>query len=236
MFVRSRKPDIYGGIMTDPDSLAVQLEQLEEEHLRLIEAYDQQTELVVDLQVELLATQEELAAVKASYWLVYGDEATEQASLVGPGSGGDRAFHDVRSAVDAALKEVGDGVVILDAARQSAYALTNYRSPERMYKAVVAVIRGAELYFTNELGQSVSDYFGSLGLRYRKHNPVARSRRFRSHYTISYNGVEVTMEPHLVVDTGVTRDQCLRIYWYVDEDTRRWVIGHIGAHLPDGTT
>jgi len=26
-------------------------------------------------------------------------------------------------------------------------------------------------------------------------------------------------------------DQCLRIYWYVDEDDRIFVVGHIGRHL-----
>lgn len=40
------------------------------------------------------------------------------------------------------------------------------------------------------------------------------------------------MEPHLKVDQGTTPNQCLRVYWYIDEEERIFVVGHIGRHLP----
>ena len=41
-------------------------------------------------------------------------------------------------------------------------------------------------------------------------------------------GAEPT--PHLKVDEATSPDQCLRIYWDIDNDSRHWTITHIGTH------
>lgn len=53
------------------------------------------------------------------------------------------------------------------------------------------------------------------------------------HYEVKYKDGAVLLEAHLKIDEATSPDQCLRIYWYVDQDERALVIGHVGRHLPD---
>jgi hypothetical protein len=41
--------------------------------------------------------------------------------------------------------------------------------------------------------------------------------------------------PHLLLGKG-SPDTCLRIYFYIDEELRAFVVGHVGRHLGDTTT
>jgi hypothetical protein len=142
----------------------------------------------------------------------------------------------VADAMSRFLDEVGADAIVLDQAKESAREFAGYNDPEKLYAALRDVAEASRRYGDNTLGVSFQQFFQSRGWVYKPRNPVAYDRRYKAHYQIEYNGERVTMEPHLAIDVGTTRDQCLRIYWYVDEDERVFVIGHIGYHLPDGTT
>ncbi|MFD6125747.1 hypothetical protein, partial [Streptomyces hydrogenans] len=76
-------------------------------------------------------------------------------------------------------------------------------------------------------------YFRELGYGYSALNPAAQARQTRRHYEVKYKNGTVLLEAHLKVDEATSPDQCLRIYWYIDQHERVLVVGHVGRHLPD---
>jgi hypothetical protein len=61
---------------------------------------------------------------------------------------------------------------------------------------------------------------------------VAKDRRYKQSYTITYDGKRRVMEPHLIVDEATSPDQCMRIYWWDDQTANVFVVGQVGRHLP----
>ncbi len=56
--------------------------------------------------------------------------------------------------------------------------------------------------------------------------------KYRSEYERKIDGKTFLLGPHLKFGQG-TAEYCARIYWWVDREQRRFVIGHIGVHLRD---
>jgi hypothetical protein len=57
---------------------------------------------------------------------------------------------------------------------------------------------------------------------------------FAADYRRRYGGQEVMLGPHIRHGVGPPRE-ILRIYWYVDNEKRRFVVGHVGCKLRDGS-
>jgi hypothetical protein len=140
---------------------------------------------------------------------------------------------DVAAAYRLAREEAPENIVFLSEADDSIEAFSSYRSPRRLYEALTAVSEVATAWANDDLGTGFGEYFGARGYEYSKNNPAATARRTKRHYQRRVDGVLVTMEPHLKVDQSTSPDQCLRIYWWRDDEARRLVIGHVGRHLPD---
>lgn len=83
----------------------------------------------------------------------------------------------------------------------------HYAAPEEMLRAVHAVLEAGALMYDGKLGTTPKEFFNSRGFGY---------------------GAQPS--PHLKVDEATTEDQCLRIYWEVDEETNKWSISSIGIH------
>lgn len=83
-----------------------------------------------------------------------------------------------------------------------------YQDPDRLLRAVQAVLEAGALYHDNKLGMPPMEFFKLRGF-----------------------GYGAQPGPHLKVDEATSPDQCLRIYWDVDDDERRWTVTHIGRHL-----
>jgi hypothetical protein len=126
-----------------------------------------------------------------------------------------------------------DLCVYLDEAQASVDAFANYASPRRLYEALTVLNEGAAAWQSGALGPGFGAYFTERGYEYSQRNPAALARRTRAAYQRRYAGETVTMQPHLKVDQASSPDQCLRVYWYVDEQRKRLVVGHVGRHLPD---
>ncbi|NUJ88832.1 hypothetical protein HOW07_12525 [Plantibacter sp. MCCC 1A11337] len=140
---------------------------------------------------------------------------------------------DVAAAYRLARKEAPDNLVFLSEADDSVTAFSSYKSPRRLYEALTALSELVAAWKNDELGTGFGEYFAARGYEYSKNNPAATARRTKRHYQRSVDGEVVTMQPHLKVDQASSPDQCLRIYWWRDDATRRLVVGHVGRHLPD---
>ncbi|HEY3546287.1 MAG TPA: hypothetical protein VGK17_09360 [Propionicimonas sp.] len=139
----------------------------------------------------------------------------------------------ILEAFELVKREACEHVVFLPECDESVTAFSSYASPRRFVEALTAVSDASEAWNDGTLGQGFGRFFADRGYEFSKNNPAATARKTRSAYRRRYDGNVVVMEPHLKVDQATSPDQCLRIYWYVDEDSRKLVIGHIGRHLPD---
>jgi hypothetical protein len=99
-------------------------------------------------------------------------------------------------------------VVLTPEALDAGRGFASYYSPLEMARAVQAVLEAGSQYHDNTLGMPPGEFFAARGYGY---------------------GARPT--PHLKVDESTSPDQCLRIYWDVDEDSRTWTITSIGPHV-----
>lgn len=138
----------------------------------------------------------------------------------------------VREALELVEEEYADELVVLESARRSAEAFDQYQDPEKALRALRAVAEASAALASGGLGMSLNDFFQSKGFAYSATNAATKAKKFRSHYTINYGDKKRIMEPHLKVDEATSPDQCMRIYWWKDEEEKVFVVGHVGRHLP----
>ena len=93
------------------------------------------------------------------------------------------------------------------AALAAGRSFSSYRRPRELARAVQAVLEAGALYHDNKLGTSPGEFFSRRGF-----------------------GYGAQPQPHLKVDDHTSPDQCLRVYWSQDTETRTWHITSIGAH------
>ena len=134
----------------------------------------------------------------------------------------------VLDAVEAAAAEEHPEVVFLrdayDSARQS-----GYQQPERVLGALRSVAEAAERYANNRLDGGFLQFFRAAGFQYASSVSDTAAGKWRREYERTYLGEKVTLGPHLRLGS-------LRIYWWVDEESRTLVVGHVGKHLTDTGT
>ena len=171
---------------------------------------------------------EELSEVRRQFYVVRaGDghpDAPEEFDLDQIG---------VKEAFALARQEADEHVVFLNDCERSVADFVGYQSPRRLYEALTAISDAAVAWQEGTLGQGFGAFFAARGYEYSKRNPAATARATKANYKRTYDGRQVLLEPHLKVDQASHPDQCLRIYWYVDDGAQKLVIGHVGRHLPD---
>lgn len=138
----------------------------------------------------------------------------------------------VLEALNRIEEEFGDGIVFLDSARKSASDFSSYNDPGKAYRALRAVAEASDAKAKGGLGKSLPDFFRERGFEYQGSNDIAKDRRYKTSYTITYDGKRRVMEPHLKVDEATSPDQCMRIYWWDDPAANVFVVGQVGRHLP----
>lgn len=209
------------------------------EYVRTLEAgLDEVKATAAGLSRELAASQQEAEELRAELL-----EVRKQYRVVaehgGPGAGGDEAGPDldsltVQEAFELARSEAGQHVVYLPDVEDSIADFRSYDGPRRLYAALTVVAEAAAAKFSGgSLGAGFGAYFSDRGYEYSSRNDAATNRRTKASYQRRYDGRVVTMEPHLQVDQKAHPDQCLRIYWYLDQTGQKLVVGHVGRHLPD---
>lgn len=214
-------PDWVTDYVTATDE---QLEDLTEENRALRAERDDSREQVKELLAEVAALRQQFAVVSSTI-------ATDGSSL--EDSAGHVEITTVEDAFNLARAEAGDHIVYLDSAEDSVRDFADYDDPRRLYEALTLVNEAASAWQNGTLGPGFGAYFSERGYGYSQRNPASTARPTRAHYRRSYNGDTITMEPHLKVDEASKPDQCLRVYWYTDDEGKKLVIGHVGRHLPD---
>jgi hypothetical protein len=140
----------------------------------------------------------------------------------------------IPEALELVAAEHPDALVVLRDAYESA-GDTRYPQIERASAALLAVAQVAQGWHDGTLGMSFDDAFQEQGFELRSVSEVTRGRHSRE-YVRQYKGGRVFLSPHLALGDGGSTDTILRIYWHLDEEDRRFVIGHVGRHLPDSST
>jgi hypothetical protein len=165
-----------------------------------------------------------------------------------------RSFADVQATVEAdqrgdaadttpatlaaALRLVADAfpesLVVLSEAYESAEE-SRYPRISRAQAALMAIGEVAQGWHDGTLASSFDEAFGSRGFDLRSISQVTQGR-FAQEWTRTYEGHRVLLGPHLALGSGGSTDTILRIYWYLDESSKRFVLGHVGRHLRDAST
>lgn len=98
-------------------------------------------------------------------------------------------------------------VKLAKSAVKSGRRFAHYARPGELLSACQAVLEAGALYHEGRLGVSPGEFFKLRGF-----------------------GYGALPSPHLKVDDATSHDQCLRIYWDVDNESRMWTIATIGEH------
>jgi hypothetical protein len=118
----------------------------------------------------------------------------------------------------------------IGAARDSSFC-----NPQRVFKALLGLSHIARLYHAGIESKHPTDLLRTMCQMdiASDISPTARGKYGR-HYEFLYGTAKVTAGPHLGTGRGGPND-CFRAYWHVDETARRYVLCHVGEHLPDDT-
>lgn len=137
----------------------------------------------------------------------------------------------VADAVEQA-RERSEHIVFHDRVARSARA-SPFERPEDILKGLMAIDAVAGRYFRRQLyGGGFTAAFQVEGQTFASGISQTARNQYRAYYEITYEGAHVLIEPHLRFGGGWSPAFCARIYWYVDEDKRLLVVGHVGKHLP----
>lgn len=140
--------------------------------------------------------------------------------------------------VAAALKQARNGcqnVVILDQASRSA-AASPFERPQQVLDGLLAIDAVAGRYGAEGLGAGGFEAaFAAEGQNYAGGISQTARTQYRSYYEITYEGATVMMGPHLRFGSSWSPAYCARVYWHLDTQRRKLIIGHIGKHLPGAT-
>ncbi len=198
--------------------------------------FDRQAKRIEELEFELEVADERIAELEAEknrilrgfadvQLAVARERGDEPELTAGPTS--------IRDALELVASEHPASLVVLEPALESA-AETRYAQLERAGAALKAVGKVAQGWHDGDLGMGFEEAFREHGFELRSVGSVTQGRYPRE-YGRTYRGRRVLLGPHLALGDGGSTDTIFRIYWYLDEDLRTFVVGHVGRHLPDST-
>jgi hypothetical protein len=125
-------------------------------------------------------------------------------------------------------------LVFLDEVEESA-AESPYAQPEKILRALRHLDDIAGRYATDQLPQGFRAAFDEAGLEFASDISDTAKTKHGRHYLRWYEGKQVMLGPHIKLGIG-SPDTCARIYFHLDKEHRRIVVGHVGKHLPDEST
>ena len=127
-----------------------------------------------------------------------------------------------------------DHLVFLDDAVASARRAA-YRQVGRLWLALTAMDEVAGAWQRGELGAGFLPAFAERGFDFSPAISSTVIGRYPHEYERTYEGERIVLGPHLRLGRG-SPEACCRIYFYVDQAKKAFVIGHVGNHLSDNTS
>ena len=85
-----------------------------------------------------------------------------------------------------------------------------------------------------DLPAGIDAAFSESGFGYASNISRTARNRYGQDYRVRYGDAFVTLGPHLKFGKG-SPERCARVYWYIDDDAKTFVVGHVGRHLRDDT-
>ena len=161
-------------------------------------------------------------------------EALETARA-GAEEAGDEDIPEVESVEEAVRRAAAEAtnVIYLQSAFDSAHE-SEYPNPQQALNDLRAVNRVAARWAEGRLGGDFRHGFAEEDVRFQPGIGNLAKGKYRSDYEIEYGGHRCLMGPHLRRGVGAPV-AILRIYWYVDEEAKQLVVGHVGRKLRDAS-
>src|SRR5262249_21573549 len=113
--------------------------------------------------------------------------------------------------------------------------------PRRLLRTLRQLRGLAGLYAQGDIGMSLSQAAQRVGITQWRSNVSELARtRYAKEYTLSYEGQELPIGPHIGLGSGSGAAFIARIYLHVADDGdaigRGIIVAVVGRHLPDTTT
>jgi hypothetical protein len=112
-------------------------------------------------------------------------------------------------------------------------AESQYTDPERVLANLLLMEQIAADWSAGELLDGPHEAFQQRCSGYREAISASAAASYPQDYERAYLGRTVMLGPHIARGTG-SAEAILRIYWFVDTENKRIVIGHVGRKLRDG--
>jgi hypothetical protein len=195
-------------------------------------------ELIAEYQTELSRADEQVYALEADlererelrtrFEHGYLTLATGGAELPAqPSAGGNGNLGDVVRRA----KETRSHLVILPEAERSA-AEWRFDRADLVELDLARLDTVAASWAAGALRGDFSAACRDLGLDWVRDVSLSAKQKYADDYRRSYKGRPIMLGPHFRRDGR----QLVRVYCYLDEESRRVVVGHVGRHLRDRTT
>jgi hypothetical protein len=110
---------------------------------------------------------------------------------------------------------------------------SHYADPERVLANLLLMEQVADDWNSGELTDGPDEAFRQRCSGYRGGISNTAAAMYPDDYRRTYRGREIMLGPHIARGTGPA-NQVLRIYWYLDQENKRIVIGHVGRKLREG--
>lgn len=144
----------------------------------------------------------------------------------------------VSDAVKVAARRFVDTLIFQKSAFDSADD-SPYSQPDKVLQALEAMddvcrTRRDALRRKQSIGL-LEEAFSSRGFVYKAKCSSTSTGKWGEEYVTNYGGSRVSIEPHLALGKGGP-DTCLRIHFFMDDDTGHFVVAHAGRHKTNTKT
>jgi len=143
-----------------------------------------------------------------------------------------RSFATVAMAAEVAAQEFSGAHLVFHANAFHSARASDFARPNDIFAALEDVAEVARKYHDNDgLKGGFKAAFEELGQTYKADVSPTTLGKHGDAYTFPWKEQRVVAGPHIGVGGPKSRVGW-RIYWYVDEQDRAFVICHVGRHLP----
>ena len=228
----NRREQVRRGLLDRAD-LEGQLLDAWDERDRARRELEEREGSILELELRVADLEEENRDLKASFAQVQqhaGERAQQALSGV---KEVDADARSVREALDGAGQDFRDHLEVWRSAEESADK-SSFARPSQVYQALLAIKEVAEAYFKSKAAsQSMGSWekaFSERTFKYAATESQNTMNMYGDERVFVHKGRKLQMLRHLTLGGG-DRQNCLQIYFEVDEPRQRFVIGYCGMHL-----
>jgi hypothetical protein len=224
---RANELDLLKKAAHDSNDYGQLLELSDEENRQLRDKAQQLEKDNEDLRTRLQLSQENLKSI----WQAQEPE-DQAASDEIIRSEDEPELENVEAAVCAAQLKFGDTLLFQESAFESAND-SPFKQPKKVLHALLAMhevcLAWRQSRKTKTPIGTWEQQFIKKGLTYKARESMTSKGKWAEEYETVYKGNKVSIEQHLALGKAGP-DTCLRIHFYVDEDSQKFVVAHVGRH------